>query len=334
MTGVMREVHALKICAAPVWFLAAASFEPRSVRGATLLSPKSIERSLVFQYEDTLDSAAGAKNTRDLRRSLEIASSLVDVLPCRYQDPGGVVRLLKRWANHNGDPAPAGVVLDVTCFTKLHLVMLLLHLVHTYPQAKLTIMYSEPLGYATDFGKDLSHGVRETLYFPLVAGGGASSERVGLVILLGHEQTRAVRVIEELEPEEIILLVGRHGFSAEMARISERKHRHLLNRARYESFLRVADCSTVDYTEVARTLLRSLEDLGSRSVNTVYVAPLGTKLQALGLVWVALHPPAVALRLAYPMPAYYEKRLYSHGVGRTFVGEPNLSTPIPPVAAA
>jgi len=300
-------------------FLVAASFEDRCRRAAEKLSSKFTARAIVFQYEDTLESVAGLANGRHLK-SLLTASSIEspDVLPCRFGDPFSATRVLDIWLqDHRCSSREPCITIDVTCFTKLHILLLLRLLEERLPQARIRILYTEPQAYATAFGRKLTYGISDTFYIPLNSGHNWG-RAAALFVFLGHEPLRAERVIEEIEAEETILIQGEPGYSPEMARMSERMNRYLLNRAWYNGEFKLASCSTYEFTEVATLLSGLVNELDARGIGTFYVAPLGTKLQALGIDYVRRALPEKRLIVAYPAPARYEKKYYSQGMGPTY----------------
>ena len=105
-------------------FLVAGSFEPRSVRATGLLDG-NVDRAVVFNYDDTLDTETGRRNTRQIEARLHRHSQSVDVLRCQVADPFSVVRAFHTYVTRERlVGAVRSVVLDATCFTKLHLLLL------------------------------------------------------------------------------------------------------------------------------------------------------------------------------------------------------------------
>lgn len=310
-------------------FLVAASFEPRSVRASELITTDFAIKSVVFQYEDTLDSEAGRLNTRRLKDLIDKnCGHLPSILPCKFSEPFSAVRVFERWLQENPyESKEPCITIDVTCFTKLHLLLLLKTFEERIPQATVRILYTEPYAYATAFGRQLSHGILDTFYIPLNSGEGWS-ERAALIVFLGHEPVRVERVIEEVEADETVLIQGRPGFSPEISRMSERLHRYLLNRAEDNAEFSLAACSTYNFDEVGELLAGLLDHFVNRGLNTLYISPLGTKLQALGLEYLRRSRFSTRLVLAYPAPLRYERKYYSHGTGPVYSG---LLFPSPPL---
>ena len=134
-------------------FLVAGSFEPRSVRAARLLAG-NVERAVVFTYDDTLDIESGRRNTREIEACLREKARALDVLHCQVGDPFSVVRAFHTYVTRERLVGVVrSVVVDATCFTKLHLLLLLRFLSDWLRVAVTRICYTKPLVYATAFGK-------------------------------------------------------------------------------------------------------------------------------------------------------------------------------------
>ena len=299
-------------------FLVAGSFEPRSVRATQLLGG-NVDRAVVFTYNDTLDIESGRRNTREIEDCLRGKSRAVDMLHCQVADPFSVVRAFHTYVTQERLlGAVRSVVLDATCFTKLHLLLLLRFLSDWMGVEFTHICYTKPFLYATAFGKELSYGIRKTVYLPYRgterAGGGT-----GLVALLGHEPRRLERIVQEIEPDSCVVLAGNPGFTADMATYSKRANDSLMRRAEYDQHYRLADAPTADIERCVDVLAEQVHALHEDGCRNVYIAPLGTKLQALAVDVLRRRDDAGRLLLAYAVPDRYERRSYSQGVGETVV---------------
>ena len=299
-------------------FLVASSFEPRSVRAARLLDG-NVDRAIVFNYNDTLDTESGRQNTREIEDCLHKKSRDVQVLRCQVSDPFSVVRAFHTYVT--GERlvgAVRSVVLDATCFTKLHLLLLLRFLSDWLGVEVTRICYTKPLVYATAFGKELSYGIRDTVYLPY-RGTERAGAGTGLIALLGHEPRRLERIVQEIEPDLCIVLIGKPGFSTDMAEYSKQANASLIRRADYDRHYRQADAPVDDIEGCADVLAEQLRALHQDGCGNVYMAPLGTKLQALAVDVVSRRDDVGQLSLAYAVPDRYERRSYSHGFGATVV---------------
>ena len=315
-------------------FLVAGSFEPRSVRAARLLDG-NVDRAVVFTYDDTLDTESGRRNTREIEASLRGKSRAVDVLHCQVGDPFSVVGAFHTFVTRERlVGAVRSVVLDATCFTKLHLLLLLRFLSDWLGVEVTRICYTKPLVYATAFGKELSYGIRKTVYLPY-CGTERAGAGTGLIALLGHEPRRLERIVQEIEPDLCVVLIGEPGFSADMAAYSKQANASLIRRAEYDRHYRLAVAPADDIEGCVDVLAEQLDALHEDGCRNVYLAPLGTKLQALAVDVLRRRSDAGRLSLAYAVPDRYERRSYSQGFGATvvttFTNQPETRAGIVPI---
>lgn len=299
-------------------FLAASSFEPRCCRAGELLEPGAVTSSVIFRYSDTLDSALGLANTRSLTEDLRIKCASVDVLDCSFSDPYSVVRSLRPWlrdTRHLLSKRPS-ISIDISCFTKLHLLLLLEHLHREFPDqtADTRIIYTEPLSYAASFGRQLSYGIKDTVHIPFSSPSHETGQ-TALIIFLGHEALRAEKIIEELEPELIILVQGSQGYSEEMYSTHLGINRALLDRVKYNHQYRLLAGSPRDFLSLAAALEGMTAPLVQQGFGTFYLAPLGTKLQTVAFELLRRSNPDLRLLVSYAIPKRYERKYYSQGVG-------------------
>ena len=317
-------------------FLVAGSFEPRSVRASSLLDG-NVDRAVVFTYDDTLDIESGRRNTREIEVCLRGKSRAVDVLHCQVGDPFSVVGAFHTYVTRERlVGAVRSVVLDATCFTKLHLLLLLRFLSDWLGVEVTRICYTKPLVYATAFGKELSYGIRKTVYLPY-RGTGREHAGTGLIAFLGHEPRRLERIVQDLEPDLCVFVLGEPGFTADMAAYSKGANASLIRRAEYDRHYRQAVAPADDIERCVDVLVEQLHALHEDGYSDVYVAPLGTKLQALAVDVLRRRNDAGRLSLAYAVPDRYERRSYSQGFGptvvTTFANQPDRGAGIVPIPA-
>lgn len=317
-------------------FLVAGSFEPRSVRASSLLHG-NVDRVVVFTYDDTLDVESGRRNTREIEVCLREKSRTLDVLHCHVADPFSVVRAFHTYVTRERlVGAVRTVVLDATCFTKLHLLLLLRFLGDWLGVEAIRICYTKPLVYATAFGKQLSYGIRKTVYLPY-RGTGRADAGTGLIAFLGHEPRRLERIVQDLEPDLCIFLLGEPGFTSDMVEYSKGANLSLIRRAEYDRHYRQAVAPADDIERCVDVLVEQVHALHDDGCSDVYLAPLGTKLQALAVDVLRRRNDAGRLSLAYAVPDRYERRSYSQGFGATvvttFENQPERAAGIVPIPA-
>ena len=301
-------------------FLVASSFEPRSLRVAELTDRGTFAHAVIFNYEDTLDTVMGRHHAHAIRRTLgDGRADKIDVLPCKHSDPFSTIRGLDSFLRRGGlGFGVETVTVDATCFTKLHLLMLLRYLHANLRLAAIRVCYTEPMAYATAFGRQLSYGVRRTVYLPYKLKSHRSG-RVGLIAFLGHERLRLESIVQELEPELSVVIVGQPGFAKSMEMHSRLVNDSIIHRATYDRQYRVVSAPAGDLVGAFEVLKRQIDVVLREKCDSVYLAALGTKVQALGFELLRRADVPIRMLLAYSIPMTYERNMYSQGNGPTHV---------------
>ena len=298
------------------FFFVAASFEPRSVR-ATLSSVKErqFDKAIVFRYEDTLDLKLAEGNMSQMREFLDSKVREVVSIDCSFRDPYSVVRNIESYFRSClPKESVLDVTIDITCFTKLHLLTLLKYLDDYQPVRRISGLYTEPISYATAVGRPLSYGISRTVYLPYKEGN-SRSRKIGLIAFLGHERLRLETIIQELEPDRLVVIFGEPGFSQNIEDYSRTVNASLLHRATFDPHYHLVSAPTrdVDATEVV--LDRAVRRMQDDGCDSVYFAALGTKLQTIAVDRIRKGNLAVRMLLAYSIPKRYERAQYSLGSG-------------------
>ena len=302
-------------------YLVAGSFEPRSVRTTALVSRGAFAVSVIFNYEDTLDSAMGRHHVERLKTVLEEKTGRPPyVLQCSFADPYSVVRSFGALLSTDGwfDRQPRFTV-DATCFTKIHLLLLLKYIADRYGADRVRVCYTEPLTYATAFNRHLSYGIDRTIYVPYQVAK-HSAKGVGLVAFLGHERLRLERIVQELEPDIAVVILGEPGFTLPMLEYSRRANATLIHRASYDGHYRIVSAPANDVPATAALLKDEVAAIRAAGCDSVYLVALGTKLQAVSIEVLRRNGIEGRLLLGYSIPRSYERNMYSQGSGPTHIG--------------
>ena len=301
-------------------YMVAGSFEPRSVRATSLLPSGEFQTAVIFNYEDAHLSAMGRHHVALMRSDMR-RKCIDDIymLGCQFDDPFAVTHGLRALVTGGAVNLPVrSVTIDATCFTKLHLLLLLQYLEEECGTLGINVLYTEPLSYGTAFGRQLSYGKNRTVYLPYQPFLHRSMG-VGLVAFLGHERLRLELIVQELEPDVSVVILGNPSYSDNMRDYSRQVNQTLIHRSSYDRQYRVVEAPTNDVSKSRDVLLQEISKLCSDGCDSIYLAALGTKLQALGIHLVRRSELQVRLLLAYSIPKRYERNLYSHGFGATYL---------------
>lgn len=301
-------------------YMVAGSFEPRSVRATSLLPSGEFRTAVIFNYEDAQLSAIGRHHVTVMRN--EMKRKRIDniiTLGCQFDDPFAINHALRTLVTGGALNLPVGsVTIDATCFTKLHLLLLLQYIEDECGTLDIKVLYTEPLSYATAFGRQLSYGIHRTVYLPYRPSLHRSMG-LGLVAFLGHERLRLELIVQELEPDISVVILGNPSYSDNMRDYSRQVNQTLIHRASYDRQYRVTEAPTNDVLKSRDVLVGEISKLCDEGCDSIYLAALGTKLQALGIHLLRRKELPVRLLLAYSIPKRYERNLYSHGFGSTYL---------------
>ena len=123
----------------------------------------------------------------------------------------------------------AKVTLDVSTFTKRHLLLLLHALDDAGLWESLRLLYTEPKDYVVDMYLPMSMGIKEVASIPGFTNVKPADKPVLLVIMLGYEGDRAMALLQNIEPNETILLVPRPAYRPEWEGRTEELNKQLIS---------------------------------------------------------------------------------------------------------
>ena len=206
------------------------------------------------------------------------------------------------------------VVIDISVFTKRHLLMMLRWLDDSGLWDRLYVVYSEPEDYLVSEFVPLSFGLKSLQPTPGFSACPDLSRPVHLVMFLGYEGDRAMAVYEHIQPLKTTLAVPHPPYRPNWAGRTERFNRDLLALAGAEAVRKV---DALDPSGASAALAGAL-GWSERDDFARIVCPLGTKPQTLGVydyVRKTDDPPAIV----YAGPLRHNHTFYSKGLGQTWV---------------
>ncbi len=206
------------------------------------------------------------------------------------------------------------ITVDVSTFTKRHLLLLLHALDDAGLWGSLRILYTEPKSYVADLYVPMSTGIKEVAPIPTFTNLRPADKPVLLVIMLGYEGDRAMALFQSIEPNETVLIVPRPAYRPEWEGRTEELNKHIVTLIGPDS---IAYADSRDPLKV-KSALADVLGFSSRTTEfTCLVSPLGTKPQALGLYLFWRENPA-SCSLIYAQPLRRNEMYYSLGSGPTW----------------
>lgn len=212
-------------------------------------------------------------------------------------------------------------VLDISVFTKRHLLMLLQWLDDHELWARTTVVYVEPEEYEIDSFIPLSFGVRSFEEIPGFPATPDPSRPLHAVIFLGFEGDRALATYELVEPVRTSLLLSSPSSQDHWETLAQEFNRDLISLVGAGAFYKVDPVDPEDTLHVLRSILGPEEERGDWST---LLCPLGTKAQALGCfeyVKRSNDPPA----FMYTGPMRHNHEFFSRGIGNAWIIKDCLS---------
>jgi hypothetical protein len=220
-------------------------------------------------------------------------------------------RLGQVLAAHGRSP----IVLDISVFTRRHLLMLLRWLDDFGFWGQLSVVYTEPEDYDVSEYIPLSFGLHSLEQIPGFPACPDLSRPVHLVLFLGFEGDRALAVYEHIEPMQTTLIITDPPYNAHWLGRAERLNRNLLALVKHKDLVKV---NGIDPDDSMLELTRVFGDKHNRSAFAKVVCPIGTKPQSFGVYCYVRDcddPPAVV----YASPLRHNHMFFSHGIGRSWI---------------
>ena len=208
----------------------------------------------------------------------------------------------------------SAIVMDISAFTKRHLLMMLRWLDDYDLWSRLYVVYSEPGDYLISQHIPLSFGLASLQQIPGFSACPDLSRPIHLVMFLGYEGDRALAVYEHIQPMRTTLAVPHPPYQPSWTGRTERFNRDLLTLAGEQAVIKI-DALDPDVTN--ETLMDVLGKYGRDDFARI-ICPLGTKPQTLGVysyIRQSDDPPAIV----YAGPLRHNHAFFSKGIGKTWV---------------
>ena len=208
-------------------FIGCASFEDRCLGALRLVSPKyRFAHSYLCVYDDS--NEARQPNFKAMAETLGRHGPL-SVIEASRENPSRSIAELLTHVRSLASKSEARVTLDISTFTKRHLLMLLQALDNAGLWKSLRLLYTEPREYVADMYVPMSMGIKEVASIPGFTNLKPPDKPVLLVIMLGYEGDRAMALFQTIEPNETVLLVPRPAYRPEWEGRTEELNRQLVS---------------------------------------------------------------------------------------------------------
>jgi hypothetical protein len=218
--------------------------------------------------------------------------------------------LCGKWA---GEHPIEFTTLDISTFPRQELLVLLRVLDKIVGLSRVRILYTAPLKYGSEeAGGWLTRGVKAVRAVPGFGGVQPPGKGKLLVILLGHEEERAAITWKRHQPRKCVIVLPAPGYRPELTEMLDGRHSLLFTMAA-KSAVRVR-IPARGIQETRDLILRLWEE--HKDTHYLVVAPLGTKLQTLGVFDAVRRQPAI--QITYAVPAIYNHQRFSQKSGEVW----------------
>ena len=272
---------------------------------------------VLFHYDD--QNPIREENHRQLETAFRKTGARLTILQFTEADAVGSLRAnIENIRRAIDDSDHEAIVIDISVFTKRHLLMMLTWLDDCDLWGRLYVVYSEPGDYLVSEYVPLSFGLASFQQTPGFSACADLSRPVHLIMFLGYEGDRALAVYEQIQPMKTTLVIPHPPYKPDWTGRTERFNHNLLMLVGEQTIQKV---DALEPDASSATLTKVLGQSGRDDFARI-ICPLGTKPQTLGVynyVRKTDDPPAIV----YAGPLRHNHAFFSRGLGETWI----LKTP-------
>lgn len=207
-----------------VRLLAALSFEERCLASLAAWrnrDPRHLDSAIFFSYEDRATPDLEASVVREANwDQIKKHAAMADVQLSRYPiDPYSMGDLERHMAAASQDADE--VIIDLSCFTKLHLMAAARSVLKFDPKISWSIIYSSPFSYGNLNAPTARGGWQDTLMLPLGDDPSLANQGMALGLMLaGMEADRTAIAMNDLEPASGMIILSRSQDRPDLQRLT------------------------------------------------------------------------------------------------------------------
>lgn len=307
-------------------FISCGSFEERCKRSSDILLKNNVEidTSIIFNYKETDPQNRKEENIQKIENNLrEICkSSYIFDADSVSLPSNGIKKFLLFLREKNINLSNKKVIIDITVLTKGYFFLLFNVMKKELNLYEFFIIYTEPERYNKNNEESeiiLTKGLDRVESMPGFPGSSRNSDDA-LIIILGFEGRRSMEVFNNINPELTYAINGFPSFQMGWHKISLESNSTFLQES--GAFDHMFFAPAVDPFETRNTIYEIVNEIRKNNKNmNIIISPLGSKLQALGVLLYALGNKKI--KIVYPFPSTYNPD-YSYKYGHTWLFKVNL----------
>lgn len=295
-------------------FICCTSFEERCLGVIKKFEDYTYSNGFIFKYTDQDEKTRG--NLSKIKDKLSKIGSFKEIESSEDCPSHSISELTKDINKLNLNPDNGVITIDITTFTKRH-VLLLLQAIDNLGLWKLVrLLYTEPEDYNTERSIPMSFGIKQIDTIPGFVSSQALNKPKLCVIFLGYENARAMALFNNLEPNETVLIIPRPAYKEEWENRTEYINRDLIKLVGGDK-IRYLDSRNPYkvYSGLRKLFYHGEWDLDNWNC---CISPLGTKPQLIGLYQFWREYPC-NFSIIYGQSMRFNKDFYSGGIGRTWL---------------
>jgi len=295
-------------------FVGCSSFEERCLGTIKKLSPEyHYTKAFIFIYDKP--DKEREKHTQKITEILK-DKGLFETIIASESDPIlSIKNLIRELKTIQLTSNKLTISIDITTFTKKHLMLLLNYFDKNNLFDITRIFYSEPKKYTANLYLPMSFGILPIYTITGFVTTQSLNKRNLLAIFLGYEGDRAMALVNNFEPNETILIIPDPPYHPEWKGRTEEMNKNLIE------IIGADKVESIDSLN-PHLMLEKLENLfginGKYDLRNYHcsISPLGTKPQALGL-YLFWRQHKGKFSIVYAPPCKHNESFYSKGIGKT-----------------
>lgn len=292
------------------------SSESRATEYSEVLKPDSIEYGLLIDFCDhnqvSLSSNDEAnclkiKNLEVNKTKLRAICKEIDILTIsdifNYAEN---IKVILASIPESLFRLDSNFFIDITGTPLIYSSAILKLLKDRFPSPKV-YMLNVHAHYESSGTKQFSDGTRSDIYIPGYYGGVDHNKPTLFIFLIGFEGSRSLKILQENEPDEAIVIVADPGYEKANAEFSLVKNSHFLMEVGIDvqdnsiAQKRLIRLPIYDIGKVCETIIKIYSDHKDRY--SIRLVPLGPKPHAIGAALAAICQPEMSVM--YQVPKKY-----------------------------
>jgi hypothetical protein len=302
------------------------SFENRCLGSCDVLQDIEVrlKSSIIFKYPENDPKNAKEKNIKKMKAILDCISTESYIFDSASisQPSEGIKKFLSFLKDINLNLNNRNIIFDISVFTKPYFFLLLKAIKERFGMRKFHIIYTEAVEYPFDSKKNetiLTEGLDRIESMPGFMGSTVNLEDA-LIVILGFEGKRSLEVFYAVDPEVCYCLDGYPSLQPGWHKKSIEANLRFLDES--GAFRHLFFAPANDPFETMDALERIINEIKEKNSDLgITIAPLGTKIQAMGALLCNFLNKNI--RIVYPFPSSFAA-IYSDKYGRSWIGKIDL----------